>query len=104
MHADPTWAPVATAGNPVVNASEGGAGRGDHRIPWSLLKESDNLMDKCPRSSYAGGAGEGWRAYALKEALRASSAAGSGEDITVVVDRFISRAIRAALEPFVRLG
>ena len=46
-----------------------------------------------------------WRAYTLKEALRAIFAPSlTVEDITVLIDRFISKAARSRLEPFVRLG
>jgi transposase len=43
--------------------------------------------------------------YTLKEALRAIFAPSlTVEDITVLIDRFISKAARSQLEPFVRLG
>jgi transposase len=46
-----------------------------------------------------------WRAYTLKEALRAIFAPSlTLEDVTVLIDRFISKAVRSRLEPFVRLG
>ena len=46
-----------------------------------------------------------WRAYTLKEALRGLFAPGlTLEDVTVLIDRFLSRAARSRLEPFVRLG
>jgi transposase len=46
-----------------------------------------------------------WRAYTLKEALRAIFAPGlTVEDVQVLLDRFISRAVRSRLRPFVRLA
>jgi transposase len=46
-----------------------------------------------------------WRAYTLKEALRAIFAPGLDlEDVTVLIDRFISRATHSRLEPFLRLA
>jgi len=74
---------------------------------WSLLKAPTNLNEKqaatLRRLKRAGG--EVWRAYTLKEALRAIFAPSlTVEDVTVLVDRFISKATRSRLEPFVRLG
>ena len=46
-----------------------------------------------------------WRAYTLKEALRAIFAPGlTVDDVTILIDRFISKAARSRLQPFVRLG
>jgi transposase len=74
---------------------------------WSLLKAPKNLSEKqaatLRRLKAAGG--EVWRAYTLKEALRAIFAPSlTVEDVTVLIDRFISKAARSRLEPFVRLG
>jgi transposase len=74
---------------------------------WVLLKSPENLTAKQAvtyrKLKHAGG--EVWRAYTLKEALRAIFAAGlTLEDVTVLIDRFISRATRSRLEPFVRLA
>jgi transposase len=74
---------------------------------WSLLKAPTNLNEKqaatLRRLKRAGG--EVWRAYTLKEALRAIFAPSlTVEDVTVLIDRFISKATRSRLEPFVRLG
>jgi transposase len=74
---------------------------------WSLLKAPKNLNEKqaatLRRLKAAGG--EVWRAYTLKEALRAIFAPSlTVEDVTVLIDRFISKAARSRLEPFVRLG
>lgn len=74
---------------------------------WSLLKAPENLSDDqavtLRRLKRAGG--EVWRAYALKEALRAIFAPSlTLEDVTILVDRFISKATRSCLPPFVRLA
>ena len=74
---------------------------------WSLLKAPKNLSEKqaatLRRLKAAGG--EVWRAYTLKEALRAIFQPSlTVEDVTVLIDRFISKAARSRLEPFVRLG
>ena len=74
---------------------------------WTLLKRPDNLTDRqaatLRRLRAAGG--EVWRAYTLKEALRAIFAPGLTEDdVAILIDRFISRATRSRLEPFVKLA
>jgi len=74
---------------------------------WSLLKAPKNLSQSqaatLRRLKAAGG--EVWRAYTLKEALRAIFAPSlTIEDITMLIDRFTSKAARSRLEPFVRLG
>jgi transposase len=74
---------------------------------WSLLKAPKNLNEKqavtLRRLKAAGG--EVWRAYTLKEALRAIFAPSlTVQDITILIDRFISKAVRSRLQPFVRLG
>jgi transposase len=74
---------------------------------WSLLKAPKNLSEKqaatLRRLKAAGG--EVWRAYTLKEALRAIFAPSlTTEDVSVLIDRFLSKAARSRLEPFVRLG
>ena len=65
---------------------------------WSLLKAPENLTDNqattLRRLRRAGG--EVWRAYTLKEALRAIFAPGlTVEDVTILIDRFISKAARS---------
>ena len=46
-----------------------------------------------------------WRAYTLKEALRAIFAPGlTVADVQRLIDRFISRAQRSQLKPFIRLA
>lgn len=74
---------------------------------WSLLKAPRNLTDKqsitLRRLKNAGG--EVWRAYTLKEALRAIFAPSlTIEDVAVLIDRFISKALRSRLDPFVKLA
>jgi len=74
---------------------------------WALLKNPDNLTDTQAathrRLRRAGG--EVWRAYTLKEALRGIFAPGlSLDDVVVLIDRFISRASRSRLDPFIRLA
>lgn len=74
---------------------------------WSLLKAPENLTDEqastLRRLRRAGG--EVWRAYTLKEALRAIFAPGlTLQDITILIDRFTSKATRSRLAPFVRLA
>jgi transposase len=74
---------------------------------WSLLKAPPNLSDKqtitLRKLKRAGG--EVWRAYTLKEALRAIFAPDlTVDDVTVLLDRFLSKATRSRLEPFVKLA
>lgn len=46
-----------------------------------------------------------WRAYALKEALRAVFAGDLGvEDVAALLDRFCSKASRSGLKPFLTLA
>jgi len=74
---------------------------------WALLKNPENLTTKQAAThrklKRAGGAV--WLAYTLKEALRSIFTAGLDlDDVTVLIDRFISRATRSRLAPFVRLA
>ena len=74
---------------------------------WSLLKAPPNLNDgqslTLKRLKAAGG--EVWRAYTPKEALRGIFQSGlTLEDVTILIDRFISKSLRSRLEPFVRLA
>jgi transposase len=74
---------------------------------WSLLKSPPNLSDKqavtLRKLKRAGG--QVWRAYTLKEALRAIFAPDlTLEDVTALIDRFISKATRSRLAPFVKLA
>jgi len=71
---------------------------------WALLKNPSDLTDdqaltlrKLKRRG-----GDLWRAYALKEALRAVFAGDlSPEDVSVLLDRFCSKASRSRLKPFI---
>ena len=74
---------------------------------WSLLKKPDKLTDTqaatLARLKAAGG--EVWRAYTLKEAVRGIFEPGlSLEDVTILIDRLLSRLARSRLAPFVKLG
>jgi len=74
---------------------------------WALLKAPDNLTETqattLARLKAAGG--EVWRAYTLKEAVRAIFQPGlSLEDVTILIDRLLSRLARSRLKPFTRLG
>ena len=71
---------------------------------WALLKNPGDLTDdqaatlrKLKRRG-----GDLWRAYALKEALRAVFAGDLDEDeVSMMLDRFCSKAQRSGLKPFV---
>lgn len=71
---------------------------------WALLKNPTDLTDdqaltlrKLKRRG-----GDLWRAYALKEALRAVFAGDlSTEEVATLLDRFCSKASRSGLKPFV---
>ena len=74
---------------------------------WCLLKRPENLSEQqaatLARLQAAGG--EVWRAYTLKEAVRGIFQVGlSLQDVTLLIDRLLSRLARSRLEPFVRLG
>jgi transposase len=74
---------------------------------WSLLKKPEKLTDKqattLARLKAAGG--ELWRAYTLKEAVRGIFEPGlTLEDVTLLIDRLLSRLARCRLAPFVKLG
>jgi transposase len=74
---------------------------------WALLKRPENLTDKQAQThrKLKNAGGKVWLAYTLKEALRGLFAAGLDlDDVTILIDRFLSRAARSRLEPFVRLG
>lgn len=74
---------------------------------WALLKAPEDLTDQqattLRRLKAAGG--EVWRAYTLKEAVRGIFEPGlSIKDVTILIDRLLSRLARSRLEPFVKLG
>jgi len=74
---------------------------------WALLKNPGDLTDdqavtlrKLKRRG-----GDLWRAYALKEALRAVFAGDLSEDeVGMLLDRFCSKASRSRLKPFVTVA
>ena len=74
---------------------------------WSLLKNPGDLTDdqaitlrKLKRRG-----GDLWRAYALKEALRAIFAGDLDEDeVAMMLDRFCAKAQRSGMKPFVTLA
>jgi len=74
---------------------------------WALLKNPDDhttTQAATLRKLRRAGGGV-WRAYTLKEALRAVFARGlTLADVTELIDRFCARAARSRLRPFVRLG
>jgi transposase len=74
---------------------------------WALLKAPAKLTDQqastLARLKAAGG--EVWRAYTLKEAVRGIFEPGlSLDDVTILIDRLLSRLARSRLQPFIRLG
>jgi transposase len=74
---------------------------------WCLLKNPENLNDDqaatLRRLRRRGG--ELWRAYSLKEALRAIFAGDLDEsEVARLLDRFCARAQRSRLKPFVTLA
>jgi transposase len=74
---------------------------------WVLLKAPENLTDKQAATyrKLRNAGGEVRLAYTLKEALRGIFDHHlTLEDVTVLIDRFLSRAARSRLGPFVRLG
>lgn len=74
---------------------------------WALLKRPENLTENQVQThrQLKRAGGDVWRAYTLKEATRGIFAPGlTLEDVTVLIDRLISRAARSRLKPFVRFG
>lgn len=74
---------------------------------WVLLKNPANLTDQqaATRRQLKRAGGQVWLAYTLKEALRGIFAPGlTLADVTALLDRFISRARRSQLKPFIRLA
>jgi len=74
---------------------------------WVLLKAPENLTDKQAATyrKLRNAGGEVWLAYTLKEALRGIFDHHlTLEDVTVLIARFLSRAARSRLGPFIRLG
>lgn len=74
---------------------------------WCLLKNPGDLSDDQARTlrKIRRRGGELWRAYSLKEALRAIFAGDLARDeVTSLLRRFCSRAQRSGLRPFVSLA
>ena len=74
---------------------------------WSLLKNPENLNDDQAATlrKLRRHGGAVWRAYSLKEALRAIFAGDLSEDeVATLLDRFCSKAQRSGLKPFVTLA
>lgn len=74
---------------------------------WALLKnpEDHTTTQAATLRKLRRAGGDVWRAYTLKEALRAIFVSGlTIIDVNVLLDRFCSRAARSRLRPFVRLG
>ena len=74
---------------------------------WALLKNPGDLTDdqSATLRKLKRRGGDLWRAYALKEALRAIFAGDLSEDeVGMLLDRFCSRAQRSGMKPFVTLA
>ena len=74
---------------------------------WALLKNPGDLNDDQAATlrKLRRRGGDLWRAYTLKEALRAVFAGDLEEaDVAYLLDRFCSRAQRSGLKPFVTLA
>lgn len=74
---------------------------------WALLKNPTDLNDEQAATlrKLRRKGGELWRAYTLKEALRAVFVGDLGEaEVRELLDRFCSRASRSGLKPFVTLA
>lgn len=74
---------------------------------WALLKNPEDLNDDQAATlrKLRRNGGELWRAYTLKEALRAVFAGDLDEaEVAELLDRFCSRASRSRLKPFVTLA
>ena len=71
---------------------------------WALLKNPTDLTDEqaVTLRKLKRRGGDLWRAYALKEALRAVFAGDLSEaEVAILLDRFCSKASRSGLKPFV---
>jgi transposase len=74
---------------------------------WVLLKNPENLTEKqaATHRKLRDTGGDVWHAYTLKEALRSIfNSELEIEDVTVLIDEFITSAAHSALAPFVRLA
>lgn len=74
---------------------------------WALRKRPESLTDRqaAALAEVERAGGKVWRAYQLKEALRAVFAGDlTHQEVTELLDRFLSRAQRCRIEQFVKLG
>jgi transposase len=72
---------------------------------WALLKRPDHLSDEQAATlrKLRRRGGEVWRAYGLREAFRAIFAGDlNPDDVAELIDRWISKASRSRLAPFVK--
>ena len=72
---------------------------------WALLKNPENLTDRqdATLTRIRRSGGKLWRAYRLKEALRAVFAGDlNNQEVTELLDRWCSWAQRCRLEPFIK--
>ena len=89
------------------NLSDKDAARRFKGARWALLKNPGDLTDdqSATLRKLKRRGGDLWRAYALKEALRAIFAGDLSEDeVGMLLDRFCSRAQRSRMKPFVTLA
>lgn len=92
------WNELRQAGNPEAARKFKGA-------RWALLKNPTNLTDEQAATlrKLKRRGGDVWRAYTLKEAFRAIFAGDlTTEQVTELIDRWISRASRSRLPAFVK--
>jgi transposase len=92
------WNELRRSGNPEAAKKFKGA-------RWALLKSPTNLTDEQATTlrKLKRRGGDVWRAYTLKEAFRAIFAGDLGPDqVTELIDRWISRASRSRLPAFVK--
>lgn len=93
--------------NELRDADELDAAKRFKQARWALLKnpEDHTSAQAATLRKLRNRGGDVWRAYTLKEALRAIFAPGlSLADVTVLLERFCSRAARSRLRSFIRLA
>jgi transposase len=74
---------------------------------WALLKNPEDLTDDQAATlrKLKNNGGQRWRAYALKEALRAVFAGDlDADDVRALLERFCAKASRSRLTPFVTVA
>lgn len=90
-----------------MRALDGAAAKRFKGARWCLLKNPENLNEDQAATlrKLRRRGGDLWRAYSLKEALRAIFAGDLDEaEVAYLLDRFCSRASRSGLKPFVTLA